>query len=78
MRITCWTNASCASLTTCFPVYVEDAVTARTSVIGILEVVHKQWDQAASKQQSVRQKSRITLTFECLEKRAIVGWFGID
>lgn len=61
MRITCWTNASCVSLTTCFPVYVEDTVTARTSVIGILEVVHKQWDQAASKQQSVRQKSRITL-----------------
>lgn len=29
------------SFTACFPVYVEDMLTARTSVIGILEIVHK-------------------------------------
>lgn len=44
------------SFTACFPVYVEDTLTARTAVIGILEIVHKKWNQTASKQESGRQK----------------------
>lgn len=45
------------SFTACFPVYVEDTLTARTSVISILEKVEEEWNQAASQKQSVKQKT---------------------
>lgn len=35
-----------------FPVYVENTLAARTSVIGVLEKVHEEWNQATSQQQS--------------------------
>lgn len=39
-----------------FPVDVEDALTARTSVVGILEKVDEERKQAASQEQSVEQR----------------------
>lgn len=44
------------SFAACFPVYVEDTLTARTSVIGILEKVDEERNQAASQKQSVKQR----------------------
>lgn len=38
------------------PVYVEDPVTARTRVMGVLEMFHEERNEAASKQEPVRWK----------------------
>lgn len=45
---------------------VEHALAARTNVIGVLEVVHKERNQAASQQQPARQKSSMTIGFRCV------------
>lgn len=45
---------------------MEHALAARTNVIGVLEVVHKERNQAASQQQPARQKSSMTIGFRCV------------
>lgn len=53
---------------------MDDTSAARARVIGILKVVHKEWNQAASQQQSAKQKLNITVRLFTVWMCAILHW----
>lgn len=73
--IWCWASLS---WTASFPMYVEHALAARANVIGILEVVHKERNQAASQQQPAGQKLSKAIGFLWVCTKITTSWLPFE